>query len=94
MTHLAQPNPDDISAGIEALDLALGEANLSPEVAVALRALLGNLEAAAEVLDFESARPGGLGYPEAAGILHSIMDNRARVLGKLGRDLGRPRQQS
>jgi hypothetical protein len=59
------------------------------EVAVALRALLGNLEAAQEVLDTESRRPGGLGYPEAAGILRSILDNRARVLGKLARDLGR-----
>jgi len=94
MAHPATPTPDDVSLGIEVLDLALTEAALPPEVAVALQPLLGNMEAAAEVLDAESARPGGLGYPEAAGILHSILDNRARVLGKLGRDLGRPRQQS
>ena len=85
MSRPAVPNREDVSLGIEALDLALAEAALPPEAAVALRALLGNLEAAAEVLDAESARPGGLGYPEAAGILHSILDTRARVLAKLGR---------
>src|SRR5215207_5509925 len=55
MSHPALPTPEDISRGIELLDIALRESSLPPAAFVAVTAILGALEAAADVLD-ESAQ--------------------------------------
>ena len=85
MTHPVTPTPDEVSRGIELLDLALQESSLPPAAYLAVTSIIGALEAAADVLHEAVGESGIVDYAVAAGALAFVLDTRQRHLATLGR---------